>query len=159
MDSNQDDTLTSEKQIKILCGQEYIIPLSVAQTSMLFKNIIDDCSQQDDSDMEIIPLPEYQVSPYIMPQVIEYMKYIVDIGDEILTEIRQKNEPTFTDFEIKYFQNITNDQLFNITKASNYLDIPHLMDICCLKISNTIKQCNAPEEIRKAFIIHQDNVE
>ena len=156
MNSNQDDTLTSEKQIKILCGQEYIIPLSVAQTSTLIKNIINDCSQQDDSDIEMIHVPEYHVSPYIMPWVIEYMKYIVDIGDEKLTEIRQKNEPTFTDFETKYFQNITNDQLFSITKASNYLDIPHLMDICCLKISNNIKQCNNPEEIRKAFRIHQD---
>ena len=154
--SNQDIIPIPEQQIKIFCGQEYIIPLSVVQTSILFKNMINDCSLQDNSNIEMIPLPEHQVDPGVMPLVIEYMKYIVDIGDEKLTEIRQKSEPNFTDFETKYFQNITNDQLLNITKASNYLDIPHLMDICCLKISNNIKQCNNPEEIRKAFRIHQD---
>ena len=52
-ESNQNTIPTSEKQIKIFCGQEYIIPLSVAQTSTLIKVVI---NKEPISRLEVIIL-------------------------------------------------------------------------------------------------------
>ena len=152
MDSNQDDTLTSEKQIKILCGQEYIIPLSVAQTSTLIKNIIDDC-QEGDIDSLPIPILEQHVNPEIIPKIIEYMEYIVN--SPVLSET-PKNEPYLTEFEEEYFHNMTNEQLFMLTRACNYLDIPQLLDVCSSRIAQIIMECQNPKEIIEGFRVHQD---
>ncbi len=151
-DSNQDTIPTPEKQIKIFCGQEYIIPLSVAQTSTLLKNIIVDC-QEGNIDSLPIPILEQHVNPEIIPKIIKYMEYIVN--SPVLSDT-QKSELYFTEFEEEYFHNMTNEQLFMLTRACNYLDIPQLLDVCSSRIAQMIMESQNPKEIREAFRIRQD---
>tara|TARA_Y100000310_G_C20232605_1_gene600958 strand:- start:58 stop:525 length:468 start_codon:yes stop_codon:yes gene_type:complete len=151
-----DTNLGPDKQIKIFCGQEYNIPSSVAQTSILLKNIIADCCYiggEEEISPPPIPVSEQHVHPEVISKIIEYMEYIVN--NPVLPETN-KSGSHFTKFETQYFQNMTNDELFRITAASNYLDIPQLLDVCSSRISEIIMECKNPKEIREVLRIRQD---
>lgn len=49
----------------------------------------------------------------------------------------------------------SNNELFELTLAANYLDIRPLLDLCCARIASFIKG-KSPEEIRKNLNIEMD---
>jgi S-phase kinase-associated protein 1 len=58
-------------------------------------------------------------------------------------------------FYSNFISSVDKDTLFNLTLASNYLDIKPLLDLCCAKIASFIKN-KTPEEIRVNLDIIND---
>ena len=53
---------------------------------------------------------------------------------------------------------VDNTMLFNIILASNYMDIPELLDEMCQRVADMIKG-KTPDEIRKIFNVENDFTE
>ena len=84
---------------------------------------------------EVIPLPN--VSSKCLSKVIEWVNHRKDVPDENSSWNRD-------------FIRINPDFLFELALASNYLDIPDLLDLCCQTIGEMIIGKSA-EEIKKNF--------
>ena len=59
-------------------------------------------------------------------------------------------EPWYADYI-----NVEKEELFELIKASNYLDIKPLLELACAKVASLIKN-KSIEEIRKFFNIEND---
>merc|ERR1711907_484240 len=59
-------------------------------------------------------------------------------------------------WETEYLVNMSDELLFELVLAANYLDIKCLLDLTCKKIADYIKQCKTPQEIRHRFNIKND---
>ena len=92
-----------------------------------------------------------------MKKVIEFMKYHVD---KPMTEIDKplrsdKMEEVCKDeWDAKYID-VSQELLFEIILAANYMDIKSLLDLSCAKVATMIKG-KTPSEIRKTFNITED---
>jgi len=128
----------SEEYVLIKSKDEEVFKIkrSIAMALLTVKNIFEDL----DSD-EIIPLP--LVDSKTLTKVIEYATF------------RAKTEQQdIKDWERNYL-NLSDDDLFQLILAANYLDIKPLLDITCMKIANQIKG-KTPEQIRTRFNIKND---
>lgn len=56
----------------------------------------------------------------------------------------------------KEYLDITDDELFNIILAANYLDVKTLLDMTCETVATYIKSCKTPQDIRRRFSIKND---
>ncbi|KAF2434927.1 S-phase kinase-associated protein 1A [Tothia fuscella] len=139
-------TLTSSDGIDISVDR------SVAQRSVLIKNLLEDLPTE--STNEPIPIPN--VNEAVLKKVMEWCEH-------------HKNDPTTTndddsdsrkkstDIEEwdQRYMSVDQEMLFEIILAANYLDIKALLDVGCKTVANMIKG-KSPEEIRKTFNIQND---
>lgn len=99
-----------------------------------------------------------------------------DLSDEIYDNVIPLTaiETDVLQFIIKYIENSAskdkiwkmkfindnfkdNDELlYKVIVGSNYLDIPELLDLCCEKVAQYIKECSSTKEIRQKFNIEND---
>ena len=57
----------------------------------------------------------------------------------------------------RHFETKDKDKLlFEVIMASNYLEIPSLLDLTCKWVANSIKECRTVQEIRNRFDIEND---
>ena len=136
------------------------VSAKVAMVSSLIKQMIDveaddDEGSSEDEAPQIVPLPN--VKEEILNKVIEFMKYHVD---KPMTEIDKplrsdKMEEVCKDeWDAKYID-VSQELLFEIILAANYMDIKSLLDLTCAKVASMIKG-KSPEEIRQTFNIVND---
>ena len=136
------------------------VSAKVAMVSSLIKQMIDveaddDEGSSEDEAPQIVPLPN--VKEDILKKVIEFMKYHVD---KPMTEIDKplrsdKMEEVCKDeWDAKYID-VSQELLFEIILAANYMDIKSLLDLSCAKVATMIKG-KTPSEIRKTFNITED---
>tara|TARA_B100001778_G_scaffold334827_1_gene348141 strand:+ start:829 stop:1266 length:438 start_codon:yes stop_codon:yes gene_type:complete len=70
-----------------------------------------------------------------------------------------KNNNVDTDSIIRWnnnFFDLTDDILFQIIEASNFLDINNLFELACNEVANIVKKCNTANNVRKRFNIKND---
>tara|TARA_B110001450_G_scaffold256489_2_gene287202 strand:- start:1004 stop:1441 length:438 start_codon:yes stop_codon:yes gene_type:complete len=70
-----------------------------------------------------------------------------------------KNNNVDTDCIIRWnnkFFDLTDDILFQIIEASNFLDINNLFELACNEVANIVKKCNTANNVRKRFNIKDD---
>lgn len=122
------------------------IEIKVDSDIMSYSNLIK--SMLDDLDitqnMENIPLNESSCSKEIIDKIIEYLIYYHtnknDENDEIVkTELTEQ------------FLDITDELLFKIIIACNYLDIKFLLDLTCSRVADIMKECDTIKNIKQRF--------
>ncbi|KAL6403738.1 putative SKP1-kinetochore protein complex CBF3, subunit D [Ilyonectria robusta] len=113
---------------------------TVAERSMLIKNMLEDVGDELMNVNNPIPIPNVNEAVLRKAQ-----------DDE--SDARKKT----TDIEEwdQKFMQVDQEMLFEIILASNYLDIKPLLDVGCKTVANMIKG-KSPEEIRKTFNITND---
>ncbi|KAI8608861.1 putative negative regulator sulfur controller-3 [Chytriomyces sp. MP71] len=135
--------------------QEFRIERSVAERSVLLKNMIEDVGETDD-----LPIPLPNVTAAILKKVLEYCEHHKTDPLPSMDEDKEASEATKrqTDDIDEWdagFIKVDNDVLFEIILAANYLDIKALLDLGCKTVANMLKGKSA-EQIREMFNIEND---
>lgn len=70
-----------------------------------------------------------------------------------------KNNNIDSDYIVRWnnkFFDLTDDILFQIIEASNFLDINNLFELACNEVATIVKKCNTANNVRKRFNIKDD---
>ncbi|ATZ47913.1 Bcskp1 [Botrytis cinerea B05.10] len=131
---------------------EVVVERSVAERSMLIKNMLDDLG---DGVLET-PVPIPNVNEAVLRKVIEWADHHKHDPAPTADDDSDSRKKT-TDIEEwdQKFMQVDQEMLFEIILAANYLDIKALLDVGCKTVANMIKG-KSPEEIRKTFNITND---
>ncbi|KAI8818259.1 putative negative regulator sulfur controller-3 [Fimicolochytrium jonesii] len=135
-------------------NQQFTIEKVVAERSVLLKNMLEDVGDAS----EPIPLPN--VSSSILKRVIDYCTHHKDDpvaateDDKDAFESSRKKPEDIDEWDANFIKG-TNDELFDIILAANYLDIKSLLDLGCKTVANMLKG-KTPEQIREMFNIEND---
>jgi len=134
-------------------GVDVTVERTVAERSVLIKNMIEDMGEEAFATEEI-PIPN--VNETVLRKVLEWCDH--HRGDPAPTEQddsdSRKKTNDIEEWDQKFMQ-VDQEMLFEIILAANYLDIKALLDVGCKTVANMIKG-KSPEEIRKTFNIQND---
>lgn len=133
----------------------------VAFGSSLIKTMVDTGGDDDDDEgssedeEQKVPLPN--VKKDILKKVITFLEYQVekplkDIDKPLKSD---KMEEVVSDKWYAEYISVSQELLFEIILAANYMDIKSLLDLSCAKVASMIKG-KSPAEIRKTFNISED---
>merc|ERR1712098_1011254 len=116
-------------------GQVVECDREVAEQSTLIKTMLEDVTEGEDE----IPLPN--VSTDVLNKVLEFCKYQKDKADlEIERPLKSANlADVVPAWYAAYVTVDSNELLFEIIMAANYLDIKSLLDLSCAKVASMIK--------------------
>lgn len=130
-------------------GQTFKVMVKVAKMSATLGNLIEDSGVGD-----VVPVPT--VSGKTLGKIIEYCRYHTE-NPSVQGVVSKKEDGTSCDiigWDVDFMM-IDQDTLFDLVLATNYLDIPPLLDLCAKIIANLIKG-KSTEELRKTFNIKND---
>jgi S-phase kinase-associated protein 1 len=129
--------------------ETFEVPLDSMKLSKLIATMVD-----DDSDTMEIPLPN--VSSVNLKRIIEFCEYFKENPlDEIQRPLKNNDLSKVVPAWYAKFIDITQEELFELILATNYMDIKDLLDLACAKVASMIKG-RKPEEIRKLFNIKDE---
>jgi S-phase kinase-associated protein 1 len=132
-------------------GATITVEKSVAEKSMLIKNMAEDLGDEVLTD---VPIPN--VNEAVLRKVIEWCEHHKgDPAPAADDDSDSRKKTTDIDEWDQKFMQVDQEMLFEIILASNYLDIKPLLDVGCKTVANMIKG-KSPEEIRKTFNITND---
>jgi len=149
------DAVASNEIVRLTSndGVEFSVDRSVAERSILIKNLIEDVGDGS-VPKETIPIPN--VNEPVLKKVIEWCeKHRNDPAQSAEEENDNRKKTTEIDEWDQKFMQVDQEMLFEIILAANYLDIKALLDVGCKTVANMIKG-KSPEEIRKTFNITND---
>lgn len=127
------------------------IPFEELKLSELIKTIM------ESSDELITEFPLPNVNSSMLKKIIEFCKMykknpMKPIPKPLpLLEFDQILDPEYSNY-ISSFQTI--DELYELIKSVNYLDIPPIQELACAKIASFIRG-KEPEEIRRILKIEE----
>lgn len=129
------------------------VPRDIVEHSVTLKNMLEDC---DDDSEDPIPIPEKNVSYETYKKIVEYYKNrpegykfeVIEVETAWL-KLHEYDKTFISSFETK--------DLSFVTLAANYLETKDLLEVCCIRYAELIKQTNV-EGIKKMFDI-KDNLE
>jgi S-phase kinase-associated protein 1 len=84
------------------------------------------------------------------------MDYIIYFLNNHHTFIEKQTDKDYIIMWNNRFFDLSDNTLFKIITASNYLDIECLFELACNEVANIIKRCYTPQNIRKRFNIKDD---
>lgn len=90
----------------------------------------------------------------VFMKILEFMENHAD--DPEVLEDCDAHDVLMSDFDEAFFT-MDNSLLFRLTAASNYLNMPLLLELCCKVISSSIKE-KTTEEIKQYLQIRVKNV-
>ncbi len=142
------ETIDEDDDWVILQSQEGInfrVPLKVAQMSVTMKSLIEDAGIEDP-----IPLPNVDVQALFL--VLQYCMYHSKNPDVNKKMLEEKKEDTIeiAPWDKGFTSGVDLLTLFKIVLASNYLDIPCLLNMLAKTIALML-QGKTPDEIKKLF--------
>lgn len=142
------------QEIRITTKDEKIIKINILYTlqSKVLKSLLgwdelseDECLENDTSDIQL-PL---DITEKTMNNIITYF-------DKHFSSKDDNHQDDLNEWDKNYIDNFKDDDLFDLIKGANYLDIKDLLDLSCKKVADEIKKCNTPQEIRRRFNIKND---
>lgn len=153
-----------EQMYTVFAGAErekFEVPKSVLEHSKCIVNMME--------DTEDTQIPFENIDPKTMSLILEFCKYLTeknkaarDYTNDRQTsaeEKEKKKEETETkqsEYEDAFMKDLdTQKKLFDVTLATNFLNIDHLLDVCCKYIARKITG-KTIEEIRQEFGIVND---
>ncbi|KAK3125755.1 hypothetical protein QOZ80_7BG0609350 [Eleusine coracana subsp. coracana] len=130
-------------------GKQFKMPEAAARLSSVLADMIDDKGFTKDN----IPLPH--VPSHALATVIKYCdKHAATAATKPNADHNAKQE-TLEKWDRELLGSLTSDDLLDLVKAANFLDIKGLELITCEKIANMIKG-KSPEQLRKMFHVVND---
>lgn len=141
-----DLVLLSEDNVELQVSSDFV------QFSTTIENLVNDISQ---SNSEAIPVGvSSEILKHIQALMPFYEKKTKDKPKEEKS-VEEKVEEKESEERMKYLGTLTQENLFSLIIACNYLDIKCILTTCCRFVANMIHGKN-PEEIRKLFNIKND---
>jgi S-phase kinase-associated protein 1 len=136
-------------------GSEFEVPIEVAQMSELVKTMIGDDEEDNEGEIPQVPLPN--VKGQVLANVIEFCQHHYNNPlPEIEKPLKSASmEEVVPKWDASFVDGATQEEIFEIILAANYLDIKPLLDLACAKVASLIKG-KSPEEIRSTFNIVND---
>lgn len=138
-------------------GGRYIVVQDSIVRSSTIKDLVTEVGTKT-----IIPLPN--ISTKTLGTVVDFlMRYKDqpievpkddDVKDESVNHASAKKKPQMDDWD-EEFVTVSNDLIFEMINAANYLAITKMLEMCCSKVADKIKG-KSPEEIRTEFNIKND---
>ena len=128
-------------------GEEFEVEVAVAKKSEVIKEMLENC---DDSG-ENVPLPS--VNSDQLRKVVQWLKHH---RDDPLRSVDEKdyNCDNIPEWDKSFF-NISQEELFDLILAANYLDIKDMLDLLAKSVANLMRGKTA-QEIRDTFNIKCD---
>jgi S-phase kinase-associated protein 1 len=129
-------------------GCVFSIEKSIIDYCLTIKNMLEDLGTEDDCP---IPLPN--VSTEITKKVFEFCEYIYFNPEETKLLEAWNNDRAFTIPMPSWFEKyieIDQKTVIALILATNYLDIPLLLNFCCKYVASLIRNKN-PEELKALF--------
>lgn len=128
-------------------GQERVIDISEASLSVTLKDLIGDVGTDNAIPLLNITAKTFDKLSEYMKRHVEFPKEHEDYADKGLDEIAP--------WDIEYCASMDNGLLFDVILASNYLDIPSLLQLTCKTVAKKIKG-KSSDEIREILKIEVD---
>jgi len=132
-------------------GDKTKVSKDVAYMSALIKTIL-----ADDSYDESLEIPLPNVNKETLNRVIEFCLHHVN---NPMAEVKKPlTSSDMIDIVSKWdaeYVNVELSILYSTMSAASYLDIPSLLDLCCIKIASMIRG-KSPAEIKSIFNIVDD---
>jgi S-phase kinase-associated protein 1 len=126
-------------------NHKFIVFEEVVNISTLLKESICDSEEKE--------IKLSMVSSRELGKIIEFMVYYsVNHMKPIVKPIRSTVMKEITEEWYANFIDIPSSEIFELTLASNFMDIQPLLDLCCAKIASIMKE-KTPDEIRDIFDI------
>ncbi|KAJ3191484.1 hypothetical protein HK101_007666 [Irineochytrium annulatum] len=135
-------------------AQSFTVEKSVAERSMLLKNMLEDVGETD------APIPLPNVTGRILNKVIEYCTHHKDDPpappeeEKDAFDTSRRRSDDIDEWDAAFIK-VDNEELFEVILAANYLDIKPLLDLGCKTVANMLKG-KSPEQIREMFNIECD---
>jgi S-phase kinase-associated protein 1 len=110
----------------------------ISRKALCLSTIIDAAFQGDSEETEY----EFDLKPDMMELIIEWLtKHDGKAPEPVKKPIRSKNisEIVSDPWDATFLSKLPKAQLYELTKAANFLDIKPLLDICAAKIASIIK--------------------
>jgi S-phase kinase-associated protein 1 len=136
--------------ITFKCADEEELSVSICNMLQL-KTIKAMLHIDDDTPIEEIEVPEESIPVTVNKDILELIIKYIEYHNETTETEQQQN-----DWDSKFMKSLDDNTLFDIILAANYLDNEKLLDLSCKTVSNYIKQCKTPQEIRRRFNIKND---
>jgi S-phase kinase-associated protein 1 len=108
-------------------------------------------------------IPVKQVNGDILAKIVEFLEYEHTHPFEKIAKplsSADMKEIVKDDFYVKFvdYNPDTMETLFELLNASNYMDIPSLLDLSCAKVATLLKD-KTPEEVKETFKIEGEFTE
>ena len=140
------------EKVKLQCNDNEIVEVDVAaaEKSVLIKGLIEESGVEEE-----IPLP--QINKKTLEKVIVFCTHIcTNEPPEIDKPLSHSDMTQVVDaWWAEYIDIGTQEELFELVMAANYLDVKSLLELSCAKVASQIKGKSIPE-IRKYFSIEND---
>ena len=136
-------------------GKVFTVSKAIAVRSTLIKNMLEDVGGEPEDN---IPLPN--VTGATLEHVVAYCTHHKDdarVTDEE-KKLEKKTDAGKDDIDAwdkKFLEAFDKETLYGVILASNYLDIPTLLDVSCKHVANQIKGMTT-EEMREYFGVEND---
>ncbi|KAF8383889.1 hypothetical protein PRIPAC_73031, partial [Pristionchus pacificus] len=138
-------------------GQQFPIEKSIVSMCQTISRLIEAFATAEGVGEEAFldhPIPLSNVSSDVLEKVLEWcirqtIEEDRDSGD--FSEMSLEEDTTW----VRNFLNISNDELFDLILAANYLDVAGLLELTCKHVASMIKG-KSPEDIRRTFGIVND---
>ena len=144
MDKTEQIIFVSNQNVSIICDRQ------AAMSSKLVEAICEDIVDWTD---QTIPLPN--VNTTTLYKVVEFMGKQASIPMNAIPKPLLSTNLGVQDDYVKFVNLLTQEELFDLIHAANYMDIPPLLDLTCAKVASMIKG-KTPNEIRRSFNIVND---
>ena len=136
-------TLISSSGISFLIGKRE------CEMSGLLQNMME-------NDKEATSFFLENIKPQTLSKIVLYLKYrFVNPPSPIEKPLRSNKMEDIVDGWDAFFIDVGDEELFDLILASNYMNIPSLIDLSCAKVATYMKGKSA-EQIRQRFNIEND---
>ena len=136
-------TLISSSGISFLIGKRE------CEMSGLLQNMME-------NDKEATSFFLENIKPQTLSKIVLYLKYrFVNPPSPIEKPLRSNKMEDIVDGWDAFFIDVGDEELFDLILASNYMNIPSLLDLSCAKVATYMKGKSA-EQIRQRFNIEND---
>lgn len=142
--------IESTRLVKLVTsdGVEFEVSFEEACYCLTLKNMLEDICE----DGQATPLPEVDAKTFNL--LVPYLHFLKK-NPELVPLEDDKKKIEIKEEEKNIIDPLEKEELFNLLKAANFLDLKRCVDTCCKTIADMIKG-KTPQEIRDIFGIEND---
>lgn len=123
---------------------------AVALLSVTIKNMLEDFGDTSD-----VPIPLHNVTLKVLQRVVAHGEHHLTVPPAPVDDKAKPAADAIEPWDKDFCATLSQEELFELILAANYLDYKPLLDLTCKTVANLIKG-KTPEEIRKTFNIKND---
>lgn len=141
---------TTNLQLLTKDGQVFPLPRAAAAGSELLRTMME-------GDPDAVEVTLIHIEAKVLKLVCDYLTYHADVPARVIDRpLQSMNLSDLVDaFDTEFIQSISQEMLFKLLLAANYLNVRSLIALCCAKIATMIKD-KSPEQVRNTFGIRHD---